>query len=72
MLPHVRDLLAHSDEEEQQPVGEQDGPVYGHIEQAEARGEVCACNTASDGTPELVLREFALEGFEFLGLKARE
>jgi len=72
VLPHVQDLLAHGDEKEQQPVGEQDGPMYRHIEQAKARGEVCAYNTASDGTSELVLGELALERFEFLGFKARE
>lgn len=59
MLDHVRDLLAHGHDEEEDEVDEQNGPKHGNIKEFEEGHKDRGHNSIRGAIPELELRHAA-------------
>jgi hypothetical protein len=66
VLDHVLDLLAHGQEEKDEPVHDQNGPENWHVEDLEPTTGKADDNGAGGPVPELELGKSADEGLEFL------
>lgn len=66
VLDHVLDLLAHGQEEKDEPVHNQDGPENWHVENLEPTAGEADDNGSGGPVPELKLRKSADKGLELL------
>jgi hypothetical protein len=66
VLDHVLDLLAHGQEEEDEPVHDQDGPENWHVENLEPTAGKADDNGSGGPVPELEFGKSADEGLELL------